>query len=90
MPRFVEASGLLDCSYAENVAVGSLPAPVRLLLRLFAALRLCRIEPDAKDAKLSRVTNLTLLNSVLIWSGPLREDRLCRRLLLIQATRLWP
>ena len=53
------------------------------VLKLLHAVRLLRLETDAKGQVVS-TTNLTLINLWLVWRGPLREDRLATELLLLQ------
>lgn len=54
-----------------------------LLLKGMEALRLARLERTKKGDIIS-CTNLTLLNLVLLWRGPMREDRLTMWIMGIQ------
>lgn len=82
LPRFNESDGLLYPSRAdlkENPPKGFF-VPV---LRLLHVLHLIDLEFD-KDNNIVSCSNMTMINLLLIWFGPLREDKLCNRILIIQ------
>ncbi len=92
MPRFNLEDGLMYPSHAkfEN----PLPTVVEKVLYLLNNLKLLKIvegeievEKNGKTIKKKVITesnNFTLINLVLVWFGPLREDKLCLTLLIIQ------
>ncbi|SCU84073.1 LAME_0C08108g1_1 [Lachancea meyersii CBS 8951] len=83
MPRFNENDGMMYPSRAELTEKP--PKKVMLpVLRLLNTLRLIDIEVDAKTKQIKSCTNMTLINLVLVWFGPMREDKLCNRILTIQ------
>ncbi|SCU99382.1 LANO_0F01662g1_1 [Lachancea nothofagi CBS 11611] len=83
MPRFNEGDGLMYPSRADLVAKPPKKVMIPVLKSLYL-LRLIDIETDAKTGVLQNCTNMTLINLVLVWFGPMREDKLCNRILTIQ------
>ena len=82
--RFNRTSGLLGMSYAQfkpdQLRRGGGP-----LLKLLRMLRLVAVETGVGENKDEiRVNNLTLINFVILWVGPQREDRLTTIMLAIQ------
>lgn len=81
MPRFDPETNLLSASRAE--VTGAKPI-VKTFLRLLGSLKLLGVwETDEK----MEISNMTLINLVLVHAGPLREDKLTSILLTIQG--LW-
>ncbi|KAH3903400.1 related to UDP-N-acetylglucosamine--dolichyl-phosphate N-acetylglucosaminephosphotransferase [Saccharomycodes ludwigii] len=89
MPKFNENDGLLYPSRA-NLLINEKGEAIRIkpiakvMLKLLYLLRLIDLEFDEKNGEVKSCTNMTLINLILVWSGPLREDKLCQRILLIQ------
>ncbi|ODQ77560.1 hypothetical protein BABINDRAFT_41233 [Babjeviella inositovora NRRL Y-12698] len=89
MPKFNPDDGLMYPSYAEfakadlknssKTVPSVVSRPVAVVLLILAKLRL--LDVKYTDGKISGCNNLTLINLVLVWCGPLREDRLCAYLM---------
>ena len=59
------------------------------LLKLLSMLRLVTMETGVGEKKDEiRVNNLTLINFVILWAGPQREDRLTAIMMAIQVQQL--
>jgi UDP-N-acetylglucosamine--dolichyl-phosphate N-acetylglucosaminephosphotransferase len=72
--------GKIQASYASLENASSLGLMVVSILSWF---RLVDVQRDKKN-KATHVNNMTLINLVLVKSGPLREDVACKRVLMIQ------
>jgi UDP-N-acetylglucosamine--dolichyl-phosphate N-acetylglucosaminephosphotransferase len=59
------------------------PAKTRLILEVFAFLRLIRLEKD-DDGIIKSTTNMTILNFLLVTFGPMREQTLCIVMAVVQ------
>lgn len=55
------------------------------VVRLLSALKLAKVGVDRKEKSLT-CTNLTLLNFLLNFTGPIREDALTRLIIIVQLT----
>lgn len=64
-----------------SVSTAELSSLGLVILRVLSVLRLAQVK---WGEKVIEVNNLTLINFVLIWAGPLREDTLVMLLLVIQ------
>lgn len=93
MPKFNEKDGLLYTSraildgktpYDKDNKVKKVKPFVLVILKVLSKLKLIYLEYDPKTGELLNCSNMTLINLVLVWSGPLREDKLCQRLLILQ------
>lgn len=92
LPRFNLEDGLMYPSHAKFEK--PLPSITQAVLHLLNKLKLLEIvegelevEENGKTIKRKTITetnNFTLINLVLVWFGPLREDKLCLTLLIIQ------
>lgn len=92
LPRFNLEDGLMYPSHAKFEK--PLPSVTQNVLYLLNKLKLLEIvegelevEENGKTVKRKTITetnNFTLINLVLVWFGPLREDKLCLTLLTIQ------
>ncbi|SCU81209.1 LAFA_0C03334g1_1 [Lachancea sp. 'fantastica'] len=83
MPRFEEKDGLLYPSRAEFSEKP--PKKIMLpILRILHKLKLIDLHFEPKTKEIKSCTNMTLINLVLVWWGPMREDKLCNRILTIQ------
>ncbi|CCH59302.1 hypothetical protein TBLA_0B04660 [Henningerozyma blattae CBS 6284] len=82
LPKFNEKDGLLYPSRADLVEQPPKKffIPVLKFLHFF---KLIDLEYDSKGNLIS-CTNMTLITLTLVWFGPMREDKLCNRILLIQ------
>jgi UDP-N-acetylglucosamine--dolichyl-phosphate N-acetylglucosaminephosphotransferase len=94
MARFNPTTGLLEPSRFSVAGTGALGL---LVVRVLVALRLARLYPvrpassatgpaaawsEHKDA--AQVSNLTLINLVLVWCGPLHERTVTVAILAVQ------
>ncbi|KWU45178.1 hypothetical protein RHOSPDRAFT_9643, partial [Rhodotorula sp. JG-1b] len=97
LPRLDPKTGLLVNSWAPIPPRGQRTARQRLgigLLKVLASLGLVKLQyehhhPDSQHGERERgeivaVTNLTILNLLLLWGGSVREDVLTRRLGYLQ------
>ncbi|AMD21310.1 HER031Cp [Eremothecium sinecaudum] len=82
LPRFNPEDGLMYPSKADLKA----NPPYKIVtkaLKVLHSLHLVELTFD-KDGEVTECNNLTLINLVLVWAGPMREDRLCYTLCAIQ------
>lgn len=97
MPRLDEPSGLLHPSMAVLVAGDTVELTTKfklaqLIARVLLGLKLVRAEEctvtvagtGTKFQAVKQISNLTLINLVLVAFGPMREDVLCLTILAIQ------
>ena len=81
LPRFNEKDGLL---YPSRANLQETPAkafflPILKILHYFKL-----IELEFHEGRVVSCTNMTLINLVLVWLGPMREDKLCQAILQLQ------
>ncbi|KAI8846862.1 glycosyl transferase family 4-domain-containing protein [Chytridium lagenaria] len=81
MPRLNEKTNMIEPSVASLKNTKSLG---RLMVRFLEALGMARVKRDSKTGDMLEVNNLTLLNLILVHSGPIPESQLAVRLILIQ------
>ncbi|KAG7890515.1 uncharacterized protein OGAPODRAFT_99689 [Ogataea polymorpha] len=96
LPKFNEEDGLLYNSYTEygqvdatsekgrrNPPLNSRLVPVVLFLE---RLKLIGVVKEYHDGEwvIHKTTNLTIINLFIVWTGPIREDKLCTLLLATQ------
>lgn len=83
LPKFNEALNACEPSWA--VFSKPIPRLGRLVLEVFAALRLVRVQRDpARQGQIVACTNLTLLNLLLVTFGPMPEKQLTECMLAVQ------
>ena len=83
LPKFNEKDGLLYPSRA-NLKENPPKAFFVPVLRLLGSLHLIDLETDAKTGALVSCSNMTIINLMLVWFGPMREDKLCNLILAFQ------
>jgi UDP-N-acetylglucosamine--dolichyl-phosphate N-acetylglucosaminephosphotransferase len=83
LPRFNEKTGLLEPSWAVLPPVKRSKLQ-QVILRILAAVRLVQVRSDPVTGQIEAVTNLTILNLILVTVGPIREDRLTMSLMGLQ------
>ncbi|KAK9475628.1 glycosyl transferase family 4-domain-containing protein [Lipomyces japonicus] len=82
LPKLNVETGLLESSRVEFKIA---PTGLRKnFLSVLAKIKLVDLETD-RAGKIKSCSNLTIINLVLTWTGPLREDKLAIVLLAIQA-----
>ncbi|KAG7807505.1 hypothetical protein KL921_004263 [Ogataea angusta] len=96
LPKFNEKDGLLYNSYTEygqidatsdkstqNPPLNPKLVPIVLLLE---KLKLIGVVKEYQDGQwvIHQTTNLTIINLFIVWTGPIREDKLCTLLLATQ------
>ena len=81
LPKFNEQTGLVDASITEWKEPP--PLLVAAVLTMLHRLRLVRVTRD-ESGRIATSTNLTLLNLLLVWLGPMREDRLAMLIVGVQ------
>ncbi|KAK9466167.1 glycosyl transferase family 4-domain-containing protein [Lipomyces arxii] len=83
LPRLDPETGLLEASrvYFTEVPPKGLQA---ILLSTLGKMKLLHLERNPETGTILSASNLTIINLVLTWSGPLREDKLAIVLLGIQ------
>jgi UDP-N-acetylglucosamine--dolichyl-phosphate N-acetylglucosaminephosphotransferase len=83
LPRFNPKTGLLEPSTT------SFPRPpkplVAWVLKLLHRLHLLHLRTNDETGQIEESSNLTLINLCLTWWGPMREDKLCVRIVCLQA-----
>ncbi|ODV84503.1 hypothetical protein CANARDRAFT_200790 [[Candida] arabinofermentans NRRL YB-2248] len=81
LPKFNELDGLLYNSYTEydKKPLKKCYYKIFTLLEKFKLIKLVK-----KDDLIVKSSNLTLINLILIWTGPVREDQLCYTIMLLQ------
>lgn len=72
LPKYNVKDNLMYPSYGELKDGYKLG---RVLLTILAALGLVSVERT--DGKITKFSNLTIINLTLVWLGPMREDMLC-------------
>lgn len=82
LPRFNARTGLLEPSVVEFKQ--PLSRPIAEVMKLLHRMKLLRLEFN-EEGVITESSNLTLLNLWLVWFGPMREDRLAKALLVLQA-----
>ena len=83
LPKFNEKDGLLYPSRADLLE--NPPKAVFVpVLRALASLRLIDLEVDSKTGGIVSCSNMTVINLMLVWFGPMREDKLCNLILAFQ------
>ena len=55
-----------------------------IILRILESLGLVEVHRDPKSGIMTECSNLTIINLILVYSGPMREDAVARRVMLIQ------
>ena len=84
LPKFNARTGLREPSVTtwppERPPSKTLTAAFFLLERL----RLIQVTVNPNSNRIVSTSNLTIVNLWLVWRGPLREDQLCRELLVMQ------
>lgn len=82
LPKFNEKDGLLYMSRADLVE-----KPPKLhfsiILKILYKVNLIDLEFD-KNGCIVSCSNMTLINLTLLWFGPMREDKLCERIMWLQ------
>ncbi|XP_001842541.2 UDP-N-acetylglucosamine--dolichyl-phosphate N-acetylglucosaminephosphotransferase [Culex quinquefasciatus] len=81
LPKYDPASDLLHCSKTQ-FRVGDLNVLGRVCFAVFRTLRLIRCE-ESEDGVVS-CNNFTIINFAILLTGPIREDRLNRLLVVFQ------
>ena len=78
MPRFNIEDGLMYPSFGELKSLSKLQ---NCFLSILETFKLIRVE---RTTKVTRFSNMTIINLCLVWFGPLREDKLCTLLMVLQ------
>ena len=82
--RYDQSTNKLYTSIAE-FKEASVKKPVLYVLKLLNKLKLCDlVENSGEDGTCYQINNLTVINLMLVWSGPLHEASLTKRLLILQ------
>lgn len=78
MPRFNIDDGLMYPSFGELKSLSKLQ---NCFLSVLETFKLIKVE---RTTKVTRFSNMTIINLCLVWFGPLREDKLCILLMILQ------
>lgn len=83
LPKFNEEDGL---RYPSRADLTETPPKAFFvpILKLLYKLNLIDLEIDPKTGKILSCSNMTLINLMLVWFGPLREDKLCHLIVFCQ------
>ena len=84
LPKFNARTGLLEPSVTEWTRERQPNGVVAAGLRLLARVGLLGVTLG-KEGEFVETSNFTLLNLWLLWRGPMREDRLAKEVLAVQA-----
>ncbi|KAH3669497.1 hypothetical protein OGAPHI_001618 [Ogataea philodendri] len=96
LPKFNEKDGLLYNSYTEYGAVDATSEQARQnpplnrklvpIILFLEKLKLLGVVKEYHEGQwvIKKTTNLTIINLFLVWTGPIREDKLCTLLLVAQ------
>lgn len=84
LPRLNEKTGHLEPSWAV-IPHEKRTKLQQLMLRVLATLHLVWVRYDSATGQIEAVTNLTILNLILVTAGSMREDRLTMSLMGLQA-----
>ncbi|GME82663.1 unnamed protein product [Ambrosiozyma monospora] len=88
LPKFNKEDGLLYNSYTEYEGEGNKPLNLKLypIMNLLEKLKLISLVKKQKGDKeiIIKSSNLTLINLTIIWTGPIREDKLCLTIMIMQ------
>eukprot|EP00929_Paragymnodinium_shiwhaense_P092582 TRINITY_DN52534_c0_g1_i1.p1 TRINITY_DN52534_c0_g1~~TRINITY_DN52534_c0_g1_i1.p1 ORF type:complete len:502 (+),score=97.33 TRINITY_DN52534_c0_g1_i1:56-1561(+) len=82
MPAFNSELGIVQNSYCE-LRPAALPRAGQAVFWALKTFKLADVRPAAEEGAVE-MSNLTLINLMLYWFGPCREDILCFRLLMVQ------
>lgn len=82
LPRFNESDGLMYPSKAD-LKKEPPKAHFTIILRVLFLFKLIDLDFDENNEVIA-CTNMTLINLTLVWFGPMREDKLCFRILQLQ------
>ncbi|CAB4256682.1 similar to Saccharomyces cerevisiae YBR243C ALG7 UDP-N-acetyl-glucosamine-1-P transferase [Maudiozyma barnettii] len=80
LPKFNESDGLL---YPSRANLKESP-PKGFFVPILKVLGLCHLidlEIDGKTGQIVSCSNMTIINLMLVWFGPMREDKLCNLIL---------
>ncbi|KAH3678345.1 hypothetical protein WICMUC_001578 [Wickerhamomyces mucosus] len=80
LPRYNKENDLMYPSLAKIEK--PLNKSIENVLKFLAKLKLLYI--IEKEGKIVELNNLTLINLTLVWFGPMREDKLCTTILIVQ------
>lgn len=80
LPRLNEKTGLLEPSTTTVTNAGIVGS---MIIAIFKGMGIVKEYPSNPDGRV--LSNFTLLNALLVLFGPVREDRLCILLMLVQS-----
>ncbi|CDO95643.1 unnamed protein product [Kluyveromyces dobzhanskii CBS 2104] len=83
LPKFNENDWLMYTSRAD-LKKEKPKRIVVVVLRLLHNLKLIDLEIDPKTNEVLSCSNMTLINLMIVWFGPMREDKLCYSILALQ------
>ena len=83
LPKFNETDGLLYPSRA-NLKENPPKSFFVPILKFLGMCQLIDLEVDSKTGQLLSCSNMTIINLMLVWFGPMREDKLCNLILACQ------
>ncbi|GMG40168.1 unnamed protein product [Ambrosiozyma monospora] len=88
LPKFNKDDGLLYNSYTEYEGEGNKPLNLKLypIMNFLEKLKLISLVKKQKGDKeiIIKSSNLTIINLTIIWTGPIREDKLCLTIMILQ------
>lgn len=83
LPKFHEEDWLMYTSRAEFKEKKPKKI-VSTMLKILYKFKLIDINIDPKTNEILDCSNMTLINLIIVWFGPMREDKLCNTILLLQ------
>ncbi|EEB20281.1 UDP-N-acetylglucosamine--dolichyl-phosphate N-acetylglucosaminephosphotransferase, putative [Pediculus humanus corporis] len=81
MPRLNKNTGLLEPSVTIINNSDSMNSILKLFIRLLSGLKLLQVKNDGNSLI---INNMTLINLLLVWMGPLHEAKLTTYLIIVQ------
>lgn len=83
LPKFKEENWLMCTSRAEFKDKRPKKI-VDVALRVLYKVKLIDLNIDPKTGEIKDCSNMTLINLMIVWLGPMKEDKLCNTILLFQ------
>ncbi|WLF78173.1 tunicamycin resistance protein [Lodderomyces elongisporus] len=82
LPKFDSSNGLMYPSFGELKKETVIS---KMILNTLGRLKMVKLVRDPKqNGKVVQFSNMTIINLILVWFGPMREDKLCMLILAIQ------
>jgi UDP-N-acetylglucosamine--dolichyl-phosphate N-acetylglucosaminephosphotransferase len=84
LPRFNARTGLREPSVTVWPKERPPGKPLTAVFFTLEKLKLLQVTVDPETNRIATTSNMTIINLWLVWRGPLKEDQLCKELLVMQ------